>query len=126
MRKVALLAGFTLILISVKTISAQINITNDYVILTNDRLPDQASYEVALDAANWELYRLQDKRFKLSFDNGLTIELKSAAELIIAGHSLILSSYPIEKPQGYIPPTLKLLPGNMIGMEIQQSSPVKH
>lgn len=102
----------------VNSISAQSNITNDYVIISNAGITEITPYTNALDAANWEPYRLQNQRFQMSFENGFSIELKSAVELLNVGYPLNLANYPLEKPVGYVAPTLELLAGNKIGMKI--------
>ena len=99
-------------------LTGQSNITNDYVIVSTAGITDITSYTNALDAANWEPYRLQNQRYQLSFENGFSIELKSAIELLNVGYPLNLSTYPLEKPAGYIAPTLELLGANRIGMKI--------
>lgn len=104
--------------ILMNSVYSQSNITNDYVIISNAGLTEITNYTNALDAANWEPYRLQNQRFQLAFENGFTIELKSAIELLNLGYPLNLTSYPLEKPNGYIPPTLELLSGDRIGMKI--------
>lgn len=112
----ALMIG--ILLFSVTPIIAQTNITNDYVITADAGITELSSYTSALDAANWEPYRLQNQRFALSFENGFTIELKSAIELLNLGYPLNLSNYPLTKPVGYIAPTLELLGNDRIGMKI--------
>jgi hypothetical protein len=99
-------------------IQAQTNITNDYVIITTAGVSDAAPYTAALDAANWEGFRLQNERYQLSFENGFTIELKSAVELLNLGYPLNISNYQNGLPVGYVPPTLSLLSGNVIGTAV--------
>jgi hypothetical protein len=106
---------------SVKTIYSQTNITNDYVVISTAEVSDPIPYTNALDAANWENFRLQNDRRVLVFDNGFTIELKSAIELLNLGYPLNLNNYETSLPVGYISPTLKLLPGNIVGMEAHQT-----
>ncbi len=101
------------------------NYTNDYVIVSTSNVEDVTPYTLALDEANWEPYRLQNQRYQLSFDNGLIIELKSAVEMVNLGYSLNIPTYRIENPIGFIPPILKLLAGNKIGMQVQ-TVPNKH
>lgn len=102
----------------VNCLHSQTNITNDYVVVSNGGITEISNYTNALDAANWEPYRLQNERFQLSFDNGFSIELKSAIELLNLGYPLNLSNYPLAKPPGYIAPTLELLGGDRIGMRV--------
>lgn len=119
--KAALLAGFTLILLSVKTLSAQTNINNDYVIISTADVTDQSPYIAALDAANWESFRLQDQRFQMSFENGYTIELKSAIEMLNLGYPLNLTNYQTSYPSGMAAPILELFPNNIIGIKAQNT-----
>lgn len=120
--KAALLAGFTLILLSVKTLSAQTNINNDYVVTSIGDVPDQAPYIAALDAANWESFRLQDQRFQMSFENGFTIELKSAVEMLNLGYPLNITTYQTNYPTGMAHPILELFPNNIIGIKVQNAA----
>jgi hypothetical protein len=55
----------------------------------------------------------------------MIIELKSAVEMVNLGYSLNIPTYRIENPIGFIPPILKLLSGNKIGMQVQ-TAPNKH
>jgi hypothetical protein len=105
-------------------IQAQTNITNDYVVISTAGVSDTAPYTAALDAANWEGFRLQNERYQLSFENGFTIELKSAVELLNLGYPLNIANYQPGLPVGYTPPTLTLLSGNVIGMAVH-STPSK-
>lgn len=104
----------------------QSNITNDYTITTTAGLSDTTAYTNALDAADWEPYRLQDTRLKFSFDNGFTIELKSAVELLNLGYPINIVEYKTIYPIGYSLPFLKLLPGNIIGMQSNCNQPNKN
>jgi hypothetical protein len=121
MMKVALLAGFTLILLSVKTASAQTNITDDYVVTATGDVVDQTAYLAAMDAANWEPFRLQNERFQMSFENGYTVELKSAIEMLNLGYPLNLASYQTNYPAGMAHPTLELFPNHIIGIKVQNA-----
>jgi hypothetical protein len=96
---------------------AQTNLTNDYVIVSNGTVSDLTNYTVALDAADWENYRLQNERNSFSFENGLTFQVKSTMEMIAQGTILVLSNYPAALPAAYQPPILRLLSGNLISME---------
>lgn len=107
-----------------QTLKAQSNITNDYVVISTADVPSSVPYTDAMDAANWEPFRLQNIRYQLTFDNGFTIELKSAVELLNLGYPLNLNNYQTSLPEGYVAPTLKLMTGNVIGMETH-SSPSK-
>ena len=104
------------------TTYAQANITNDYVVTSTAGLTEASAYTDALDFANWEPYRLLNQRVQYSFDNGFTIELKSAVELVNLGYPLNLSDYNEQNDPEYIFPVLKLLANNYIGMESSVSS----
>ncbi len=104
------------------TTQAQTNITNDYVVISTGEVTNSQPYLDALDAANWESYRLRNNRSHLSFANGFTIELKSAIELVNSGISVNPSNYKLENSQGYSSPILVLMPGNIIGIETQTPS----
>lgn len=103
---------------SASAIYAQTNITNDYIIVSSSEVLDTKPYTDALDAANWENFRLQNMRRTLAFENGFTIELKSAVELLNLGYPVNLNNYPTSLPDDYVAPTLELLAGNVIGMKI--------
>ena len=107
---------------SAKSLQAQSNLTNDCVIISTAGVASTTPYTEALDAANWETYRIQNQRVELVFDNGFSIQLKSAVELLNLGYPLNLNNYRTENPVGYVAPTLKLLPGNVIGMEINSNT----
>jgi len=126
MRNAALMVVFALVIVSSKTLSAQTNITNDYIILDQVGVNNLSDYTTALDAANWETYRLRDVGYQLIFDTGFKIELKSASQLVAEGVILNISSYQTSLPSGYVPPVLKLLPGNVIGMQIQPTTNTKN
>jgi len=100
----------------------QTNFTHDYVITSSGG--DLSSYSQAMDAANWEPYRLKNQRVVFSFDSGVTVELKSAVELLNLGYSINLNSYQESFPAGYKIPTLTLLSGNKVGMVVE-TPPVK-
>ena len=102
------------------------NLTSDYVVVSTADVADPSAYISALDAANWEPFRLQNQRYQLSFENGFTIELKSAVELLNAGYPLNIPTYRTENPVGYIPPTLELLSGNVIGVKIHSTPGKSH
>lgn len=129
MKYSTLVVLFLVLGISSQFINAQstpTNITNDYVIISNGDVTNTIPYTDAMDAANWETYRLQNQRYQLAFDNGFTIELKSATELLNLGYPLNLNNYQATLPVGYVPPVLRLLSGNVIGMVIQPSSNTKN
>ena len=106
---------------------AQINIINDYVVISTAGVSETTPYTDALDAANWEPYRLQNQRVQYSFDNGFTIELKSATELVNLGYSLNLGDYRAQNESGYVYPVLKLFGNNYVGMEMTvNSTSTKH
>lgn len=104
--------------LSATFLEAQANITNDYIIISTADVALTTPYTDALDAANWEPFRLQNQHYQLAFENGFTIELKSAIELLNAGYPLNLNNYETGLPVGYITPTLTLLAGNVIGMAV--------
>ena len=106
-------------------LNAQSNITNDYIVISSAEVTDNTPYISALDAADWEPYRLQNQRFQLSFDNGFSIELKSAVEMLNLGYPLNINEYRTENDIGYIPPILKLLSGNYIGMVVSSTNITK-
>ncbi len=129
MKYTAIVVLFLVLGISSQFINAQsasANITNDYVVISNGDVTNTTPYTDAMDAANWETYRLQNQRYQLAFDNGFIIELKSATELLNLGYPLNLNNYQASLPSGYIPPVLRLLPGNVVGMVIQPSSNTKN
>lgn len=101
----------------VNIIQAQTNITNDYVVTSTAEVSNTTPYTDALDAANWEPFRLQNTRRVLAFENGFTIELKSAIELLNLGYPLNLNTYAESLPVGYVTPALKLFANNIIGFE---------
>ncbi len=105
---------------------AQSNITNDYAIISTAGVPEIIVYKNALDNADWEPYRLLNTRLKFSFDNGFTIELKSAVELLNLGFPINLEDYRTAYPIGYSLPILKLLQGNVIGMQSNCNQPNKN
>lgn len=126
MKHVFCLAVFVIFII--KTAHTQTNITNDYIITSTAGLTETTAYTNALDFANWEPYRLLNQRVQYSFDNGFTIELKSAIELVNLGYSLNLANYREQNDPGYVYPILKLLADNYIGMEavVNQASNKHH
>lgn len=105
---------------------AQTNITNDYVVISTADVAITTPYTDAIDAANWEAFRLQNQRYQMAFDNGFTIELKSAVELLNTGYPLNLNNYQISLPVGFVPPTLTLLTGNVIGMTVNSTPSKSH
>jgi len=117
MQHLAVILLCTIFSFSANLIHSQTNITNDYVVTSTAEVSDSAPYTNALDAANWEPFRLQNDRRVLAFENGFSIELKSAIELLNLGYPLNLSTYAESLPAGYISPALKLLAGNVIGFE---------
>src|SRR5687767_11785012 len=106
-----LFAGCLILFISSVSYS-QTNFENDYVFTSTQQVESMDSYKEALDDANWESYRLRNQRSVFVFDNGLTIELKSAVELLNAGYSINLNAYAENRPADYKSPVLTLLPGN--------------
>lgn len=108
------------------TLKAQSNFTNDYVIVSTAGQTNLADYTQALDNANWETYRLQNSRVTLSFQNGFTIELKSATELQAEGFQVNPSVYRESQPSGYLAPVLHLLPGNKIGVVVTNGPSKPH
>ena len=115
---------YLIICITIITNSAQAqsNFTNDYVVISTADVSETTPYTDALNAADWEPYRLLNQRVQYSFDNGFTIELKSAIELVNLGYSLNLADYREQNDPGYVLPVLKLLANNYIGMESAASS----
>jgi hypothetical protein len=100
MKHLSAALAFLVCLCFVQSTQAQTNFTNDYVVITTNDVPNVQSYTDALDAANWEDFRLQNQRCQLAFDNGFTIELKSAVELFNAGQPLIVTNYRVDNPSG--------------------------
>ena len=120
---------YLIICITIITNSAQAqsNFTNDYVVISTADVSETTPYTDALNAADWEPYRLQNQRVQYSFDNGFTIELKSATELVNLGYSLNLGDYRAQNESGYVYPVLKLFGNNYVGMEMTvNSTSTKH
>src|ERR1700741_5374490 len=97
-----------MIMASLNCLKAQSNLTNDYIVISTSNVESSTPYTAALDAANWEDYRLQNQRLQLAFDNGFTLELKSAMEMVNLGYPLNISSYRMDNPAGYVAPVLHL------------------
>lgn len=107
-------------------LKAQSNLTNDYIVISTVNVETPETYTAALDAADWESFRLQNQRRQLAFDNGFSLELKSAVEMLNLGYPLNIANYPLDLPVGYNAPVLHLMPGNVVGVEITPAIQSKH
>jgi hypothetical protein len=126
MKKTKLLFLAVLFFFTVNFLKAQSNLTNDYIVISTSNVETPETYTVALDAADWETFRLQNQRRELTFDNGFSLELKSAVEMLNLGYPLNIANYPLDLPPGYTPPVLHLLAGNLVGVEITPTIQGKH
>ena len=69
---------------SAQNISVSNEIEKKYNIISGTDLVDEF-FITSFESANWDTYRYEDKRRVLIFENGITIELLSAKELINLG-----------------------------------------
>lgn len=69
---------------------------------------DIIAYFNALQQADLSNYRLSNKRVSISFNNGITVELFSANELIEMGLKINPDDFQPEYPEGFILPEFSL------------------
>jgi hypothetical protein len=91
--------------------------SGSFQITENGMAENVGPYVAAIQNANFETYRLQNQRVSLSFDNGLTFELLSAAEMQQAGFEVSLSNYREANDPDYQAPILFLAPNGMIAAQ---------
>lgn len=80
-------------LFSFNWLSAQKTIKNSFVINDNKSSYTNEFISASIQKANFETYRLKDKRVTISCDNGFSFELLSSKELHIAGENIDPSKY---------------------------------
>lgn len=84
----------------------------------------QTQIETFISKADFEQYRLLDKRVTLSFDNGFEIVLLSANEAAAAGLLSNPTSYPKKLTTHYGLPTFHLTSDGHIGVRPPSINPV--
>lgn len=79
-----------------------------FTVINHGNVTDTRPYETAIANADMEAYRYQNKRCTITFDNGVQIELFSANEMILAGHSVNVNDYKTSDNPQWIQPTFHL------------------
>ena len=109
-------------LISVKNVSAQQAKTpkNTFEITSKVNSPEAVVVAKSIESADLDNYRLRDSRRKLTFENGVVVELLSANELKNLGYKVDPSFYRESLDKNYVEPTYSI---SDTGMLIQNHHP---
>lgn len=107
-------------LICFATLFAQTEKKEDekFNILSFGSVKNVGFYVKAINGADLENWRLQEKRTRLKFDTGFEIELLSASELKKKGFNVDVSSYKKEFPPLYNMPLFNVFPDGKLGAAI--------
>ncbi len=62
-------------------------------------------YTNAIESANFEQYRLQEKNVILEFSNGFKVELLSAKACFVKGNQINMNEYKTDFPEKFLLPT---------------------
>ncbi len=62
-------------------------------------------YTKAIEAANFEQYRLSEQKVTLEFSNGFKVELLSAKDCFVKGYEINMNDYLSEYPKRFLLPT---------------------
>ena len=89
-----------------KNANAQASITpkNTFSVLVKANTPDADLASKCIEKSDFNNYRLRNTRRKLTFDNGVIIELLSAIELKNMGQNINTDFYAENLPKNYIEP----------------------
>lgn len=102
------------VLIVLLTISAfQINVhagtpVGTFTVINRGSVTDAQPYETAVAAADLESFRYRNTRCIITFDNGLQVELLSAAEMQQLGHNIVVGDYKVADEPNWIQPVFHL------------------
>ena len=91
--------------------------SNSFQIVDNGNAENVSEYQIAIQQASFDNYRLRDERVTLTFDNGLKFQLFSANELVSLGINVNPLEYRESNDSNYQPPVLTLGPNGMIGAQ---------
>jgi hypothetical protein len=79
-----------------------------FTVVNHGSVTDTRPYETAIANADLESYRYQNRRCTITFDNGVQIELISATEMQLSGHTVNISDYKTSDTSQWIQPTFHL------------------
>lgn len=85
-----------------------------YVILNKGSVSNIQPYIDALNKANMHNHRLRDKRYTITFDTGVTVQLFSATEMKANGKQINPEDYPEEFDSQRVEPAFSLGANNFI------------
>lgn len=103
------------------TAFSQKTIPNSFAINDNKSTYTETFITNSINASNLETYRLRDKRNTIVFDNGFSVELLSAKELVIKGLITEPSAYKEAFPANVHKRIFNLLSTGMITIGIIES-----